>query len=79
MNFRKNIKTFLLVVLFFITFQGFAQGPSEPDEGTGGDGDLNPAPIENYIIPMLLLGVVTAFVLLKPRSVGYTNLAGSLS
>ena len=69
MNFRKIIKSFLLLVLFFITFQGVAQTPGEPDEGTGGDGNLNPAPIENYIVPMLLIGVVTAFVLLKPRSI----------
>ena len=67
MNFRKEIKTILLLVFFFAAAHGFAQGPDEVDEGTGGDGSLNPAPIGDYIVPMLLLGVATAFVLLKKR------------
>ena len=66
MNFRKEIKTILLLVFFLAAAPGFAQ-IDEPDEGTGGDGSLNPAPIGDYIVPMLLLGVATAFVLLKNR------------
>ena len=67
MNFRKEIKTLLLLVFFLAAANGFAQ-VDEPDEGTTGDGALNPAPIGDYIVPMLLLGVVTAFVLLRRRS-----------
>jgi hypothetical protein len=66
MKFRKEIKTILLLVFFFAAANGFAQ-IDEPDEGTGGDGTLDPAPIGDYILPMLLLGIGTAFVLLKRR------------
>jgi len=68
MKFRKEIKTILLLVFFFAAANGFAQGPEDVDEGTAGDGSLNPAPIGDYVLPMLLLGIGTAYVLLKKKA-----------
>ena len=68
MNKNKIIKTILTFVLVLAVSSMFAQ-PAEP----GGDldpedGDLNPAPISDYLLPMLVLGVATAYVLLRKKT-----------
>lgn len=68
MNFRKEIKTLLLLVFFFAAANGFAQIDEPDGNQDNGNAPLDPAPIGDYIVPMLLLGVATGFVLLKRRS-----------
>ena len=60
----------LLSLVFFFSVSGvFAQLPEDPDPDVDGPGDdLNPAPIGDYMLPMLVLGVATAFVLLKKKA-----------
>ena len=60
----------LLSLVFFFSVSGvFAQLPEDPDPDVDGPGDdLDPAPIGDYMLPMLVLGVATAFVLLKKKA-----------
>lgn len=69
MNKSKFLKTIMTLVLLVAVTTMFAQ-PAEP----GGDldpedGPLNPAPINDYLLPMLVVGVATAYVLLRKKSV----------
>ncbi len=63
----KTVTKTILTLLFFFTISGvFAQLPEDPDDDIDpGDAPLDPAPIGDYLIPMLVLGVATAFILLK--------------
>ena len=46
----------------------FAQFPEDPDDNVDlEDADLDPAPINDYLIPMLVLGAATAFILIKKK------------
>lgn len=70
MKSKKRIKN-LLYVVFFLTMSMpvFAQTGEDPDDEMDlEDAELNPAPIGDYIIPMLVLGVATAFILLRKRT-----------
>jgi hypothetical protein len=78
MNYIKTIKTIMPFVFFFVVSVAFAESPYDlpkvaPGEVDENEDDAN-APLEaticGYIVPMLLLGIATAFVLLKKRSVG---------
>ena len=61
------IKTILLFSLFFSVGSISAQ-PGDPDEDPDAENALvDPAPIGDYVIPMMVLGVVTAFVLFKKK------------
>ena len=45
----------------------FAQ-PEQPDDALDAENaDLNPAPIGDYVLPMLLLGVATAYILVRRK------------
>jgi hypothetical protein len=64
-----KIKLFSLLLFFCVTLPLLA-GPSDPDPDEDGDGiplDPGAAPINDYIVPMLLLGVSTAFILLRKK------------
>jgi len=61
----KNILT--LVVLFSLS-TAFAKAPVDPDPVPDDPiNPLNPAPIGDYLIPMLVFGMATAFVLLRKK------------
>jgi hypothetical protein len=71
MKLNKMIKTILTLVLFLAVSTAFAQPIEEPDpDGSGDSGNppLDPAPIGDYMIPMLVLGIATAFVLLRKKT-----------
>lgn len=71
MKLNKMIKTILTLVLFLAVSTAFAQPSGEPDpDGSGDSGNppLDPAPIGDYMIPMLVLGIATAFVLLRKKT-----------
>ncbi len=71
MKLNKMIKTILTLVLFLAVSTSFAQPSGEPDpDGLGDSGNppLDPAPIGDYLIPMLVLGVATAFVVLRKKT-----------
>ena len=69
MNLSKITKTILTLVFFFGMSTAFAQFPEDPgDEVDPGDAPLDPAPIGDYILPMLVLGVATAYILLKKKA-----------
>jgi hypothetical protein len=58
----KNLNTSFLIAFFFgSVIQGFAQ---DEDPGFGFEGDPA-APIENWIIPLAIIGFVIAFRKLK--------------
>ena len=69
---NKAIKTVVFCLIFFSSLNGMAQGPgSTVDTSTGAPGleDTNSdSPINDYIIPMLLLGAVLGFSLLKKKT-----------
>ena len=72
MKLNNVIKTILTLVLFMVVTGAFAQPGGEPDPGGTGDTPGSPvdppAPIGDYILPMLVLGVATAYVLLRKKS-----------
>jgi hypothetical protein len=67
---NKVIKTVVFCLLFLSSLNGIAQGPGTEDSGTTGNlENTDPAtPINDYIIPMLLLGAVLGFSLLKRKT-----------
>ena len=68
---NKAIKTVVFCLIFFSSMNGIAQGPAAEDSsGTSGNLEsVDPAtPINDYIIPMLLLGAVLGFSLLKKKT-----------
>lgn len=64
-----NISSSILILVFAFSISSTAaQSPEEPDGvEDSADADLNPAPISDYLIPMLVLGIVTAFILLNRK------------
>jgi hypothetical protein len=61
---RKTINTLFILFLILTGSGVFAQDPSSPGEDPG----LEAAPINNFIIPMLLLGIVLGYRLLSKVS-----------
>jgi hypothetical protein len=58
---KPTIKPLVLFFLLFSNTMIFAQAPSDPGQDPGA------APISDYIIPMLVLGIVLGFFLFKKR------------
>jgi hypothetical protein len=68
MKLSKVTKLVLTMVFFFSMSSAFAQLPEDPDDDVDPvDGPLDPAPINDYLIPMLVLGAATAFILVKKK------------
>lgn len=68
MKLNKMIKIVLTLVFFFSLSSAFAQVPEDPEQDPDpGNAPLDPAPIGDYLLPMLVLGVATAFILLKKK------------
>ena len=61
-----SIKTLSLLLMFFVTTASFAvqDNPTEPPE----EEDAQVAPIDDYIVPMLLAGAVLGYVLLNRKT-----------
>lgn len=69
MKLNRFFKSLLLFAFFLVSFGAMAQAPVEPDPDLDDPSDpLNPAPIANYILPMLVVGIVTAYVLLRKKT-----------
>ena len=65
---NKIFKLAILVLFFVATLSVHAQ-PSDPELDPDDEGaDLNPAPISDYLLPMLIIGVATAFILLRTKT-----------
>lgn len=64
---KLKLETILLLVSFMtISFSGFAQDPPVDDGGAGTD--FTPAaPIDDYIVPMALLGIASGYWLIRKR------------
>lgn len=72
MKSNKVVKTIIpFVFLFLFNMPCYAQqlGEDPDDTEDGEDAELNPVPIEDYIVPMLVLGIATAFILLRKKEV----------
>lgn len=69
MKLNNVTKAILTLVFFFSVSNTFAQLPEDPDDDVDGPGDaLDPAPINDFLVPMLILGIATAFILLKKKA-----------
>ena len=67
------IKTILIVVFFFFVGSISAQPVDPDDEWDPEDAPLNPVPISDYILPMLVVGVATAFFVLRKKDLQVKN------
>jgi hypothetical protein len=68
---NKVIKTVVFCLIFLSSLNGIAQsGPGSEASGTEALEGTDPiaSPINDYIIPMLLLGAVLGFSLLKRKT-----------
>jgi hypothetical protein len=75
---NKAIKTVVFCLIFFSSLNGIAQGPGAGTAETTGDLAMEntsadaaaaaASPINDYIIPMLLLGAVLGYSLLKRKT-----------
>ncbi|WP_432671674.1 hypothetical protein [Flavobacterium sp. SM2513] len=69
MKLSKLTKAILTLVFFFAVTGVSAQFPEDPDPVVDPEeAPLDPAPISDYLLPMLVVGVATAFVLLKKKA-----------
>jgi len=59
----------ILTLAFFFSVSGMFANPDNPNEIPDDSSAPLNAPIGDYIIPMLLLGMATAFVLLRKKKV----------
>lgn len=67
MNFNKLSTTIVALMFCLGVTTAFAQ-PEQPDDALDAENaDLNPAPIGDYVLPMLLIGVVTAYILVRRK------------
>ncbi len=68
----KNIiplKTLLMMMMFFHCSLPVMAQFDDPDEEEDEDGyPLNPAPIDDYIVPMLVLGIAAGYYLIKRKT-----------
>jgi hypothetical protein len=60
---KTTIKTLVILFLLFSTTLIFAQDPFDPGQDPGAA-----APISDYLLPMLLLGITLSFFLLKKKN-----------
>ena len=65
---NKAIKTVVFCLIFFSSLTGIAQGPAAEDSSGSLENTTQDSPINDYIIPMLLLGAVLGFSLLKRKT-----------
>jgi hypothetical protein len=64
---KNNYKKFLLsIITLIVSFAGFAQLPN-PDQAGGGGGDP-PAPIDNQLILLAIIGVFFAYFIFSTRN-----------
>lgn len=63
MKFRFFKKIVFSVLVFFIITQGFSQAMLPPEPPNDEDPDPEGAPINDFIIPMIILGITIGFVL----------------
>lgn len=72
---KNKLTKIALTIVFFIGMNSaFAQFPVDPDDDLDpDDAPLDPAPISDYLIPMLVVGITTAFVLLKKKDLIINN------
>lgn len=60
-----SIKIASLLLMLFLSFASFAQdNPSEPPE----EEDVVQAPINDYIVPMLLAGAILGYAFIKRKA-----------
>lgn len=60
---KLNIKSLLIIAMLFISMnKSYAQEDFEDDTE-----DIPAAPINDYVLPMLLIGVICGFQLLKRK------------
>jgi hypothetical protein len=69
MKSNKIVKLILPFIFLFVVSIASAQVDEGLEDPDGDGAPLNPLPIEDYVIPMLLLGIATAFVLLRKKTV----------
>ncbi len=66
---NKAIKTVVFCLIFLSSLNGIAQDvPGSQDSSGSLENTTQDAPINDYIIPMLLLGAVLGFSLLKRKT-----------
>jgi hypothetical protein len=69
---NKAINTVVFCLIFLSSFNGIAQDGPGTEDSSGTPGNLENAdpatPINDYIVPMLLLGVVIGFILQKKNT-----------
>jgi hypothetical protein len=69
MKLNKVTKIIFTLVFVFGVSSAFAQFPEDPDPDPDDPSEpLDPAPIGDYLIPMFIVGVATAFILLKKKA-----------
>lgn len=69
MNKNAFIKTILTLVCFLAITTAFAQPAEVPGGGDNPGDPMEPvAPIGDYVLTMLVLGVATAYVLLRKKA-----------
>lgn len=67
MSKTKLIKTIITFIFFLTITNAFAQPMQAPEDDDAATDALEPAPIADFILPMLMLGVATAYVLLRKK------------
>lgn len=73
MKSKKLIQTIVPLVFFLlVSMHSFAiqSGEQEPDDEDFEESELNPplASVGDYVMPMLVLGIATAFILLRKQN-----------
>lgn len=57
-----------MTLLLVFTLPSYAQFDNPDEDEDGEDAPLDPAPIDDYLVPMLLLGVATGYYLIRKKN-----------